>query len=152
MQVTTYLTFNGNCAEAMRYYAEHLGGTIEMMLSHGDAPIADQVPKEWHESIMHARLALGDGLLMASDAPPEHGQPPQGFSVSLGVVTPAEAERVFAALADGGTVRMPLQPTFWAERFGMVVDRFGIPWMVNCEGTRAGAVEDATRKPARAMK
>jgi PhnB protein len=138
MQITPYLTFNGNCAEAFRFYAESLGGTIEMMMSHGDSPVAAQVPKEWHSAIMHARLKVGDAVLMASDTPPEQGQTPQGFSVSLGVDTPAEAERVFKALADGGTVRMPLQQTFWAQRFGMLVDRFGIPWMVNCEAP-AGA-------------
>jgi PhnB protein len=91
MQVTTYLTFNGNCAEAIRYYSEHLGGTIEMMMSHGESPIAGQVPRERHDAIMHARVRLGDGLLMASDAPPEQGQTPQGFAVALGVATPAEA-------------------------------------------------------------
>ena len=152
MQITPYLTFNGNCSEAFRFYAECLGGTIEMMMSHGDSPVAAQVPKEWHSAIMHARLKVGDGVLMASDVPPEQGQTPQGFSISIGAATPAEAERVFEALSAGGTVRMPLQPTFWAERFGMLVDRFGIAWMVNCEGAQAGAVDDAVRKPARAMK
>ncbi len=133
MDLTTYLTFRGDCRAAFELYAEALGGTIEMMMTHGDSPVAAQVPKEWHASIMHARLRVGNGVLMGSDAPPEHQETPQGFSVSLGVATPAEADRVFAKLSEGGTVRMPLQETFWAARFGMFVDRFGIPWMVNCE-------------------
>ena len=152
MQITPYLTFNGNCAEAFRFYAESLGGTIEMMMSHGESPIAAQVPKEWHSAIMHARLKVGDAVLMASDAPPEQGQTPEGFSVSLGVDTPAEAERIFEALAEGGTVRMPLQQTFWAARFGMVVDRFGIPWMVNCEAERADERAEPVRRPARSIR
>ena len=82
---------------------------------------------------MHARLVVGDRVLMGSDVPPDHHDKPQGFSVSLGIDTPAEAERIFRALAEGGTVQMPLQETFWALRFGTLVDRFGIPWMVNCE-------------------
>jgi PhnB protein len=133
MDIHTYLTFRGDCRAAFELYAETLGGTIEMMMTHGDSPVAAQVPKEWQASIMHARLRVGSSVLMGSDAPPEHQETPQGFSVSLGVATPAEAERIFTKLAEGGTVRMPLQETFWAMRFGMFVDRFGVPWMVNCE-------------------
>jgi PhnB protein len=134
MDMTPYLTFDGRCREAFEFYARTLGGTIEMMLTHTDSPVADQVPKAWGPMIMHARLRAGNAVLMGSDAPPEHRQPPQGFSVSLAIEKPADADRVFAALADGGSVTMPIQQTFWAERFGMCVDRFGIPWMVNCEG------------------
>jgi PhnB protein len=133
MQVNAYLTFDGRCEEAFRFYAECLRGTITAMHRHAGSPAEGHVPAEWGEKIMHARLAAGDGVLMGSDAPPGHYQAPQGFSVSLNVADPAEAERVFAALAAGGTVRMPIQPTFWALRFGMLVDRFGTPWMVNCE-------------------
>jgi PhnB protein len=95
--------------------------------------MVEQVPAEWRDKIMHARLIVGDKVLMGSDAPPEHYEGTKGFSVSLGVDSMAEAERMFRALAENGTVRMPLQKTFWAEGFGMLVDRFGIPWMVNCE-------------------
>jgi PhnB protein len=137
MELTPYLTFDGRCREAFEHYARVTGGTIEMMLSHTESPVADQVPKEWGPMIMHARLRVGNGVLMGSDAPPDRRQTPQGFSVSLGVEKPAEAERIFNGLADGGSVTMPLQQTFWAERFGMCVDRFGIPWMVNCEGAVA---------------
>jgi len=133
MEITPYLTFRGDCRRAFELYAATFGGTIEMMLTAGESPMAAQVPKERHASIMHARLRVGSTLLMGSDAPPEMYEKAQGFSVSVSVATPAEAERVFAALGMDGTVRMPLQQTFWATRFGMVTDRFGIPWMVNCE-------------------
>jgi len=91
------------------------------------------VPPEWHDKIMHARLTVGDETLMGSDAPPGRYEAMKGFSVTLGIADPADAERIFQALAQGGTVRMPIQPTFWAQRFGMLVDRFGTPWMINCE-------------------
>jgi PhnB protein len=92
-----------------------------------------QVPADWLNKIMHARLEVGDEALMGSDAPPDRYQRPRGITVSLQTNDPAEAERIFSALAEGGTVNMPLQETFWAIRFGMLVDRYGIPWMVNCE-------------------
>jgi PhnB protein len=95
--------------------------------------MAEQVPPEWRNKVMHVRLALSDKVLMGSDAPPDRYEQPKGFSVSVGVDKPTEAERIFNALAQNGTVQMPLQKTFWAERFGMLVDQFGIPWMVNCE-------------------
>jgi PhnB protein len=91
------------------------------------------VPSEWRNKILHARLVIGDQVLMGSDAPPEHYQKPQGFSVSIGLKDTAEAERIFHALAEKGTVQMPIQETFWAARFGMLVDQFGTPWMINCE-------------------
>src|SRR5262244_3631955 len=119
MELNPYLTFDGRCEAAFTFYQRCLGGTIEMMMTHGNSPIADQVPKEWRAKIMHARLVIGDRVLMGSDAPPDRYAPPQGFSVSLGVDTPAEAERVFAALAENGSVQLPLQQTFWAARFGM---------------------------------
>jgi len=134
MQLNPYLTFNGQCAAAFKFYERCLGGKIEMMLTHGESPMANQVPAEWRNKVMHARLVLGDHLLMGSDAPPEHYEPAKGFSVSFSVDDPKDAERIFNALAEKGTVRMPLQQTFWAVRFGMLVDQFGIPWMINCEG------------------
>jgi PhnB protein len=133
MQLNPYLTFNGQCEAAFKFYAQCLGGKIEVMITHGNSPMAEQVPAEWRDKIMHARLIVGDNVLMGSDAPPEHYEGIKGFSVSLGVDSTAEAERIFRALAENGTVRMPLQKTFWAEGFGMLADRFGIPWMVNCE-------------------
>ena len=133
MQIVPYLSFNGQCEEAFRFYEKTLDGKILMMIDHGGTPAAEQVPAEWHKKIMHARLSIGSQLLMGSDAPPGWYTKPGGFSVSLQIPHLHRAERVFNALADGGTVMMPFEKTFWAERFGMVVDRFGTPWMVNCD-------------------
>jgi PhnB protein len=131
MQIVPYLNFDGTCAEAFRRYAEILGGELSIQ-THGESPIAGEVPESWHGRVLHARLDIGDHLLMASDTPPDYDQPPAGFSVSLQIPDPAEAERIFAALAEGGEMRMEMQETFWAKRFGMCMDRWGIPWMVNC--------------------
>jgi PhnB protein len=133
MQLNPYLTFNGKCEAAFKFYERCLGGKIEMMLTHGNSPMADQVPPDWRNKIMHARLTIGDKVLMGSDAPPEHYEAAKGFSVSVSVDEAVEAERIFKALAEKGTVRMPLQETFWAVRFGALVDQFGVPWMINCE-------------------
>ena len=133
MQLNPYLTFDGQCEAAFQFYERCLGGKIVTMMNHEDSPIADQVPADWGKRIMHARLTVGDSVLMGSDSPPEHYEEPKGFSVALQLKQPAEAERVFQALAEGGTVLMPIQQTFWATRFGMLVDRFAIPWMINCE-------------------
>ena len=133
MELTPYLVFNGQCKEAFTFYEQVLGGTLEGMQTHGDSPMAEQTPPEWRERILHARLVVGDQVLMGSDSPPDHYDPPKGFSVSLSVDSAAEADRIFEALAEGGTVQMPIQETFWASRFGMLTDRFGIPWMVNCD-------------------
>lgn len=133
MQANPYLTFDGRCEEAFKFYEKSLGAKIEAMVPHTGTPAAEQVPAEWRSKILHAKLTIGDTTLMASDAPPDRYQKPQGFSVALHVKDPAEAERVFKALAEKGSVLMELQQTFWAARFGMLVDRFGIPWMVNCE-------------------
>ena len=138
MQVAPYLNFNGQCAEAFRLYERVLGGKIDAMITHGDSPIAGEVPPAWHHRILHARLVVGDQVLMASDSPPEHYEKPQGLYVSLNVDKPADAKRIFQSLAENGTVKMPFEKTFWAAGgFCMVVDRFGTPWMVNCEQAAA---------------
>ena len=128
-----YLFYQDTCEAAFNFYAEVLGGKIEMMLPASEGP-PDMRPSPGREKmIMHARMSLpGGSVLMASDAPPEHFQKAQGFSISLTVADPAEGERKFNALADGGTVTMPFSKTFWARGFGMCVDKFDIPWMVNC--------------------
>ncbi|MEW6268511.1 MAG: VOC family protein [Thermodesulfobacteriota bacterium] len=132
MQTNPYLTFDGRCREAFEYYAKVLGGEIEGMFTHGESPMAAQTPAPWRSKVMHAQLSLRGGtVLMGSDAPPERYERPNGFSVAVHVDSAAEAQRVFDALADGGRVEMPLQETFWAHRFGLLTDRFGIPWMVN---------------------
>ncbi len=133
MSINPYIFYDGNCEEAFKFYERALGGKILMMLPHSETPAADHVPKEWGPKIIHARMKIGDVYLMASDAPPGHFKKPQGFSVNISVDTPAEAERVFTALSEGGSINMPIGSTFFAERFGMLVDRFGIPWMINCE-------------------
>jgi PhnB protein len=133
MRLNPYLTFDGGCEAAFRFYEQALGGRIVAMMTYGDSPTAAQTPPELRGKVMHARLVVGDAVLMGSDAPSGRHEKPQGFSVTLGIDEPEEAERVFAALAADGTVTMPIQETFWARRFGMLVDRFGTPWMVNCE-------------------
>ena len=133
MQLNPYLTFKGQCEAAFTFYEQCLGGKIVAMVPHEGSPMADKVSADWRKKIMHARMTVGDKVLMGSDAPPDHYQEPKGISVTLGIEEPAEAERVFHALAKNGTVQMPIQKTFWATRFGMLVDQFGIPWMINCE-------------------
>mgnify|MGYP003579970683 CR=1 FL=1 len=133
MRVNPYLLFNGRCQEAFTFYAECLGGKIEAMLPHAGTPAEGHVPPEWREKIMHARLSLGEDVIMGSDAPPGHFEQPKGFSVTIQLTDPAEADRIFRRLSDGATWTMPIQQTFWATLFGMLVDRFGTPWMVNCQ-------------------
>ena len=135
MQMNPYLFFNGQCEAAFKFYAQCLGGKIEAMLRHEGTPAEKEVPSEWRDKILHASLVFGDNVLMASDAPPGHFDKPQGFSVSLSVSEPAQAERLFNALAQNGTITMPIAQTFWSVRFGMLVDQFGIPWMINCAPT-----------------
>ena len=132
MQVNPYLFYNGNCEAAFKFYEKVLGGKIEAMLTHEGAPESMPVPPEWKKKIMHAKMSIDGEVLMASDAPPGHFHQPQGFSVSLTVEDPSDGERKFKALAEGGAVNMPFSKTFWAKGFGMCVDQFGIPWMVNC--------------------
>ncbi|MBE9178020.1 VOC family protein [Oculatella sp. LEGE 06141] len=141
MQINSYLMFNGNCEAAFKFYEQCLGGKITMMMTHKEAPSAEHIPPEWQDKMMHACLELSVGgaassenhLLMGSDSPPGYFETPQGFYVQISVAEPAEAERIFHALAENGTVKMPIEPTFWSVRFGMLIDQFGIPWMVNCE-------------------
>ncbi|NEQ18670.1 MAG: VOC family protein [Microcoleus sp. SIO2G3] len=135
MKLNSYLMFNGNCEAAFKFYEHCLGGKITMMMTHKEAPSAEHVPAEWHDKIMHVCLDLGDRLLMGSDSPYEQFESPQGFYMQISVDEPAEAERVFHALAENGKVKMPIAQTFWSARFGMLVDQFGTPWMVNCEQT-----------------
>lgn len=133
MRLHTYLHFDGQCEAAFRFYQRCLGGEVTIMQTYGDSPMREHTPPETHGRVMHTRLAVGQQVLMGADAPPGRGERAQGFAVSIGVDDPAEADRVFHALAEGGTVQLPIQQTFWAARFGMVVDRFGIPWTINCD-------------------
>ena len=133
MQLNAYLLFKGNCEEAFKFYEKLLGGKIEAMMPHEGTPAGNSVPAEWRKKIIHARMVVGGQIIMGSDAPPDHQQKPQGFSINISVEDPAEGKRLFDALSESGKVNMPYGETFWAKGFGMLVDRFGIPWMVNCE-------------------
>ena len=132
MKIHPYLLFGGQCAEAFKFYAGAMGAQIVTMMTYAESPAAEMVPADYRGKILHATLVIGDQVIMASDAPPDRVKPPQGFSVSLEVSDPAEAERLFAALSENAQIGMPMQQTFWSVRFGMLVDQFGIPWMVNC--------------------
>jgi len=132
MQINPYLLFKGQCEEAFKFYEKCLSGRIEAMIRHTGTPAEQHVAPEWRDKIMHARLTVDEAVLMGSDAPLDRYQEPKGFSVALDIKDPAEAERVFNALAENGNVKMAIQETFWATRFGMLVDKFGIPWMINC--------------------
>jgi PhnB protein len=133
MKLNTYLSFNDECEAAFKFYELCLGGKIESMMTFGNSPMAGQTPPEKLDKIMHASLMVGDTVLMGSDAPPQFFEKPQGFSVSIVLEDVEEAERIFNTLAENGTVQMPIQETFWAARFGVLVDRFGTPWMINCD-------------------
>jgi PhnB protein len=133
MDLNIYLHFSGNCEEAFKFYEKALGGKILAAMTYDTAPPEMPVSPGWGKKIMHARMTVGNNLLMGSDAPPDRYSKPTGFSINIGVKTAEEAERAFKALADGGQVCMPIAETFWAIRFGMLVDKFGVPWMVNAE-------------------
>ena len=133
MKVNPYLSFNGTCEAAFKFYEQVFGGKIQVMMTFEGSPMADHAPANWRGKIMHARLDIGDQTLMGSDPPPDRYQPIKGITVSLSIDKPEDADRVFQALSEKGSVQMPIQKTFWALRFGMLTDQFGIPWMINCE-------------------
>ena len=134
MQIAPYLFFNGKCEEAITHYAKILGAEVEAMMRAEDAPADAQahMGDGMKGKIMHACLKLGDFRIMASDSPPQYFNKPQGFDVSIQIDDLAKAEKIFAALSEGGSVNMPFGKTFWAMGFGGCVDKFGTPWMVNC--------------------
>lgn len=132
MRLDPYLMFDGQCEAAFKFYEKTLGAQIKAMMPHAGSPAEEHAPPEWKNKILHAALSLGDFMLMGSDAPPGEYQQPKGFYVSLHVEQPADAERIFKALSENGQVHMPLAETFWAVRFGMLVDQFHVPWMINC--------------------
>lgn len=136
MRLTPYLQFrDGRCREALAFYGEVLGGTLTNAMSFGDMPGPDGVPvsDDWKDKVMHAEFAADGFSLFACDSPPQYQQAPGGILLTLNVDTPAEAERIFGRLSEGGSVAMPMEETFWAQRFGMLNDRFGMPWMVSCD-------------------
>lgn len=133
MRSNPYLSFNGQCEAAFKFYEQLLGGKITFMQTWGDSPAASYMPKEGQGGIMHASLDLGESVLMGADFPPDSYVQPKGIHITLHYKDTAEAERMFQALAEGGKIEMPFQPTFFAAGFGQCVDRFGIPWMTISE-------------------
>jgi PhnB protein len=122
------VNFAGSCAEAFRFYEQHLGGKISMMMTHGQAPDQSRANPEWKDAVLHARIVLGDTELMGADIP--NAQPMRSAYLSLSVDSDAEAERIFAVLSESGQVWMAMQETFFASRFGQLQDKFGINWMI----------------------
>ena len=139
MQVSMHLMFNGNCREAFELYARLFDGTIVGMFPYGTSPMASAVPPDWSDKVMHATLRIGETTIAGADAYGASYKVPQGFAAFANPSSPTDARRIFAALAEGGTVQMAIQETFWSSAFGMVVDRFGIPWEINCETPVAAA-------------
>jgi PhnB protein len=132
VQLATHLSFDGQCEEAFREYGRIFGSAIVTMLKYGESPMAPQVDPKWHNRIVHSSLKLGDFELAGADVLPHDYKKPQGFSVILTVEDNEEARRIFDSLAEGGQIGFPFEATFWSAGFGMVVDRFSVPWEVNC--------------------
>ena len=137
MKLNPYLAFDGDCREAFLFYEKALGGKISFMQTIGESPMAADMPPDTHGRVMHVTLNIGDQVLQGADAPPGQFTKPAGFCVATEFDDVAEGERVFNALAQDGMVQMPFQETFWAKGFGMVIDQFGTPWIVNA-GQAAG--------------
>lgn len=130
MKVTTYLNFGGNCAEAFRFYEQHLGGKIEMLMKFSDMPGPAKAPPGMEDGILHGRITIGDTAIMASDVPADRFKPVRSVYLCLAVASDGDAERIFALFADGGEVFMPVQETFFATRYAQVRDKFGVLWMI----------------------
>ncbi|SRR6266404_1523013 len=133
MKLNPYLAFDGRCREAFQFYEQCLGGKIVFIQTIGESPMAAQAPPEQHNRIMHVTLRIGDQVLQGADAPPGQFTMPAGFCVALHPATVAESERIFKALSEGGKIQMPFQATFWSKGFGMLIDRFGTPWIINTD-------------------
>lgn len=130
MKLNTYLNYGGNCKEAFQFYEKHLGGKITMMMTHGEQPNSANVPPDWKNAILHARMTLGGTELLAADIPPDRFQPMRSAYLSLALDSIEEAERVYKLLSDGGEIFMPMEETFFAFRFAMLRDKFGTSWLL----------------------
>ena len=130
MKLLTYVNYGGNCRQAFEFYAQHLGGTITMMMKHGDGPDAKRLPTERHDTVLHARMDIGGTTLLGVDVAPEQYQPMRSAYLTLMLGSVEEAERVYALLTEGGTIFMPMAEMFFAKRFAMLRDRFGTSWML----------------------
>jgi PhnB protein len=135
MQVNPYLSFNGRCEAAFTFYAQCLGGQLGAIFRYAGSPMEHQVPADWQDKVMHGSVTVGEQVLMGGDVAPDRYEEPKGFSLSIQITNTTEAERIFHELGKDGRVVMPLEKTFWAARFGVLVDRFGIQWLINCEGS-----------------
>jgi PhnB protein len=136
LKLNSHLAFDGQCQAALEFFERCFGGKIVTMLTYGNSPMAEQVPPEWRGKIVHATLTFGGNVLMGADVLQEQYEKPRGFHMLLGADDPTEAERIYHALSENGTVQMPLQKTFWAILFGVLVDQYGISWEINCEPAR----------------
>ena len=136
MKLNTYLNYGGNCEQAFRFYEQHLGGKITMMVTHGEQPNAKDIPPDWKKAILHARISIGGTELFGADMPPDRFQPMRSAYLSLAVDSTGEAERIYALLAEGGQIFMKMEETFFAFRFAMLRDRFGTSWMIIHERPR----------------
>jgi PhnB protein len=133
VKLYTYLNYGGNCREAFEFYAKHLGGTIEMLTTHGEAPGPAQGPADWKDKVLHARLDLGETKVLAADVPPDRFQPMRSAYLTLMLDDEQQAESVYALLSENGQIFMKMEETFFAKRFAMLRDRFGTSWMLLCE-------------------
>jgi PhnB protein len=133
VQMSAYVSFKGDCEAAFQFYERVLGAEPGPLFRYGGSPMAGEAPADWADKVMHGSVTIGGQVLMGADMGPDRYEAPAGFSLSIQVGEVADAERIFAELARDGQVVMPIRQTFWAARFGMLVDRFGIPWQVNCD-------------------
>lgn len=135
MQVNPYLSFKGQCEAAFRFYEQCLGGQLGPIFRYAGTSLTAQVPADWQDKVMHGSVTVGGQEIMGADVAPDGYEDPKGFSLSVQIKNTAEAERIFRELSKNGRIVMPLEKTFWAERFGMVVDQFGVSWLINCAGS-----------------
>ncbi len=138
MHLTLHLTFAGQCETAFNFYEASLGGQILTLVTYGDSPMANLVSLEWRQKLIHATMRVGDSVFVGADVVAEHYQPPQGFFVLLTIEEVEKAERAFRALADNGTVLMAPKETFWSPYYGVLIDRFGIPWEISSDQKKNG--------------
>jgi len=130
MKLYTYLNYGGNCRQAFEFYEKHLGGRVTQLTTHGEQPEAGNVPANWKDAVLHARLDIGGTTVLGADIPPDRFQPMRSAYLSLSVDTIGEAERIYALLTDGGQIFMKMEETFFAYRFAMLRDKFGTSWML----------------------
>jgi PhnB protein len=135
MRLNAHLSFSGNCEEAFRFYADCLGGTLAFQITYANSPMAANVPEDWHGKLLHARLDVGTDIITGADSFHADPRPANGFTMAIHYNDGAQVERVFNALAAGGAITLPLQKMFWTSHFGMLTDRFGVPWMINFSET-----------------